>query len=380
MIHSHSKLQIFINYYYTLLLLTKLTLQTLQTMIIREGTKYGFDDLMLVPKPNNIASRSDVIVEQTFTFKYSPIEWSGVPIFIANMDTTGVFEMAIKASEYKIITAIHKHYTIEEWERFAESHPECLPYVSISMGTSQDDFEKVDEIISSIPSINMIMLDVANGYRDVFINRIKQAREMWPDKIIIAGNVVTPEKTREIIEAGADIVKIGIGPGSVCTTRKKTGVGYPQVSAIIECADAAHSLDGHIIGDGGCKNPGDFSKALCAGADFVMSGGMFAGYDESGGDIIEIDGVKYKEFYGMSSSKAMKKHSGGVASYRASEGKVVRLPYRGAVEDNIQDILGGIRSTCTYIGATKIGHMNNCAEFVKVNRTTNESLSMHNHS
>jgi GMP reductase len=347
-------------------------------MLIRDGEKYGFDDLMLVPKPSSLSSRSEVKLETTYSFKHSPKTWTGVPIFVANMDTTGVFEIAIAVNEFKIITAIHKHYSVEEWKTFAGNHPECLPYVSVSMGTSIADFDKVSEILESIPEIDMIMLDVANGYTDMFVETVRNVREKWPDKIIIAGNVVTPEMTYNLISAGADIIKIGIGPGSVCTTRKKTGVGYPQLSAIIECADAAHGQDAHIIADGGCRYPGDFSKAICAGADFVMSGGMFAGHDESGGEIVEIDGVKYKEFYGMSSAKAMKKHAGGVASYRSSEGKVVRLPYRGSVINSVQDILGGMRSTCTYIGASEIDHMNRCAEFVKSRRTTNESLSMYN--
>jgi GMP reductase len=166
--------------------------------------------------------------------------------------------------------------------------------------------------------------------------------------------------------AGADIVKVGIGPGSVCTTRVKTGVGYPQLSAIIECADAAHGLGGHIISDGGCVTPGDVAKAFGAGADFVMLGGMLAGHNESGGEMIEIAGEKYKKFYGMSSETAMNKHVGGVAEYRASEGKTVQVPFKGDVIDTLKDILGGIRSTCTYVGASKLKELTKRTTFIRV--------------
>ena len=184
----------------------------------------------------------------------------------------------------------------------------------------------------------------------------------------MAGNVVTGEMTEQLILSGADIVKVGIGPGSVCTTRKKTGVGYPQLSAVMECADAAHGLSGHIISDGGCTMPGDFSKAFGAGADFVMAGGMFSGHDESGGETVTDSdtGRKYKEFYGMSSAHAMTKHSGGVADYRASEGKYVLVPYRGPVSGTVRTILGGVRSSCTYVGARKLKELSKRTTFIRI--------------
>lgn len=167
-------------------------------------------------------------------------------------------------------------------------------------------------------------------------------------------------------------MKIGIGPGSVCTTRKQTGVGYPQLSAVLECADAAHGLGGHVISDGGCTCPGDFSKAFGAGSDFIMAGGMFASHYESGGELIEIEGKLYKQFYGMSSGVAMTKHSGGVAEYRSSEGKAVTLPYRGYIKDTIMDILGGIRSTCTYVGASSLKELPKRTTFIRVSQQLNE--------
>jgi GMP reductase len=233
-------------------------------------------------------------------------------------------------------------------------------------------------------------MDIANGYSDHFAQHVKKVRHAFPDLVIIAGNVVTGEMTEELILAGADIVKVGIGPGSVCTTRIQTGVGYPQLSAVIECADAAHGLGGHIIADGGCTCPGDVAKAFAGGADFVMLGGMLAGHDEGGGEVItkiyETDEViktddnfyesVYKEkqfvqFYGMSSDAANTKHFGGLKDYRSSEGREVLVPYRGEVAATVQDLLGGLRSTCTYAGALKLKQLSKCTTFVRCTQQFN---------
>ena len=235
----------------------------------------------------------------------------------------------------------------EDIAAFAKEHPEALANVAVSAGSSERDFKSVEQTLSLVPAIGMICLDVANGYSEFFVEAVRKYRARFADKVIMAGNVVTGEMVEELILSGADIVKVGIGPGSVCTTRKQTGVGYPQLSAVIECADAAHGLGGCIIADGGCKVPGDLAKAFGGGADFVMLGGMLAGHDESGGTLIEKNGRKYKEFYGMSSSQAMKKHVGKVAEYRSSEGKSVQVPYKGPVNATMLDILGGLRSSCT---------------------------------
>jgi GMP reductase len=216
-----------------------------------------------------------------------------------------------------------------------------------------------------VPAIKMICLDVANGYSEFFVATVRKVRAKHPSHTIVAGNVVTGEMVEELLISGADVVKVGIGPGSVCTTRKQTGVGYPQLSAVIECADAAHGLGGMIVSDGGCAMPGDFAKAFGGGADFVMSGGMFAGHDESGGKLIEVGGKQFKEFYGMSSTTAMEKHSGKVAEYRASEGKTVQIPYRGPVKATILEICGGLRSACTYVGASSIKEMSKRTTFIR---------------
>lgn len=341
-------------------------------MRIEYDIKLGFKDVMIRPKRSTLKSRSEVSLERSFKFLHSPLTWTGIPIIAANMDTVGTFEMANALSNKNLFTAVHKHYSENEWAEFISNTSEnALNYIALSTGISEQDSIKLAAIINKNPQLKFICIDVANGYSEHFSNFVKQTREHYPDKVIIAGNVVTGEMVEELLLSGADIVKVGIGPGSVCTTRVKTGVGYPQLSAIIECADAAHGLGGQIISDGGCSSPGDIAKAFGAGADFVMLGGMLAGHDESGGDIIERNGKSYRKFYGMSSSTAMKKHVGGVADYRASEGKTVEVLYKGAVENTLQDILGGLRSTCTYVGAARLKELTKRTTFIRVNEQEN---------
>ncbi|GGG48673.1 GMP reductase [Bizionia arctica] len=342
-------------------------------MRIEQDIKLGFKDVMIRPKRSTLKSRSQVNLDRDFTFLNSKLQWHGVPIMAANMDTVGTFEMALALSKHKLFTAIHKHYSVTEWEHFLNTAPKGIEnYIAISTGTSKEDSEKIASIFKSHPELKCICIDVANGYSEHFVKFVKQTRKQYPNKTIIAGNVVTGEMVEELLLSGADIVKVGIGPGSVCTTRVKTGVGYPQLSAIIECADAAHGLGGQIISDGGCSTPGDVAKAFGAGADFVMLGGMFSGHNESGGETIERNGKSYKQFYGMSSTTAMDKYVGGVAEYRASEGKTVEVPYKGAVETTLQDILGGLRSTCTYVGAERLKELTKRTTFIRVAEQENK--------
>jgi len=482
-------------------------------MRIDLDVKLDFSDVLLLPKRSDLSSRNEVNIEREIKFKHSPYVWKGVPIIVSNMDTTGTIEMARKLQEYKVITCLHKYYT-------ADDIPDDLnpDYFMISTGISDADLERLDKIITQ-KKINFICVDVANGYSINFQNKVKQIKEKYPDKVIVAGNVVTKELVEELImHCGVDIVKVGIGSGcfsgdtkitmmndngtiyyknikdikigdkvinmngnpvsvtnvlnqgiketvkltqyvnstktletictpehrfwvydkemnnfdwselqymnenmvftftksayyndqnyyienngleevwditvdcdthsfvangnvvhnSVCTTRLQTGVGYPQFSAVMECADAAHGLNGHIISDGGIQNVGDFSKALGGGADFVMCGSMFAGHTESGGELVEENGKKYKVFYGMSSANAMNKYHGGVAHYRSAEGKCVKLPYKGDVEQTILNILGGIRSTMTYIGAHYLKDIPKCSSFIRVNNIVNKIYS-----
>ncbi|XP_064202833.1 GMP reductase 1-like [Anguilla rostrata] len=330
--------------------------------------KLDFKDVLVRPKRSSLQSRAEVDLQRTFTFRNSRQTYHGIPIIAANMDSTGTFQIAQALSKHTLFTAIQKHYSVEDWKAFAAQSPDCLEYVAASSGTSKADLERLCSILESVPGVKYICLDVANGYSEHFVEFVKTVRDRFPDHTIMAGNVVTGEMVEELILSGADIVKVGIGPGSVCTTRIKTGVGYPQLSAVMECADSAHGLKGHIISDGGCSCPGDVAKAFAAGADFVMLGGMLAGHDQCAGDIIEKNGVKMKLFYGMSSDTAMKKYMGGVAGYRASEGRTVEVPYKGNVEDTILDILGGLRSTCTYVGATELKELSRRTTFIRVSQ------------
>uniref|UniRef100_A0A2I3HNP3 GMP reductase n=1 Tax=Nomascus leucogenys TaxID=61853 RepID=A0A2I3HNP3_NOMLE len=322
-----------------------------------------FIDVLLRPKRSTLKSRSEVDLTRSFSFRNSKQTYTGVPIIAANMDTVGTFEMA------KILCKVGlSSCPIPIGVQLAQLTAEVS-------GTGSSDFEQLEQILEAIPQVKYICLDVANGYSEHFVEFVKDVRKRFPQHTIMAGNVVTGEMVEELILSGADIIKVGIGPGSVCTTRKKTGVGYPQLSAVMECADAAHGLKGHIISDGGCSCPGDVAKAFGAGADFVMLGGMLAGHSESGGELIERDGKKYKLFYGMSSEMAMKKYAGGVAEYRASEGKTVEVPFKGDVEHTIRDILGGIRSTCTYVGAAKLKELSRRTTFIRVTQQVNPIFS-----
>lgn len=342
-------------------------------MKIQNDIKLDFNDVLILPKRSEYSSRSEVSLERTYRFKYSPYTWTGVPIMVSNMDTTGTIEMASELQKFKILTCLHKYYNVDDL-LYAGLNTE---YFAISTGIGEKDLEKLEKIMNAIDP-KFICIDVANGYMSKFIEKCREIREKYPNKILIAGNVCTQQGVLELVMEGkVDIVKVGIGSGSCCTTRKQTGIGMPQLSAIIECADTAHGLDAHIISDGGLQVVGDFSKAYGAGADFVMSGSIFAGHFESGGDLIEElkeDGTtqKYKVFYGMSSETAMNKYSGGVANYRSSEGKTVKIEYRGKVENTILDIQGGIRSTMTYIGAKKIKDIPKCTTFIRVNRQLNQ--------
>ena len=340
-------------------------------MRIEYDVKLDFKDVLIRPKRSVLQSRSEVSLEREFRFKYASHKWKGIPIIAANMDHTGTFPVAVALAEHKLMTALGKFISLEDWQQFAKDHADVLPSCFVSMGISENDFQKLGEL-SKLINISFICLDAANGYTEKYVAFLSRLRQTYPDKVIMAGNVVTGEMAEELILSGADIVKIGIGPGSVCTTREKTGVGYPQLSAIIECADAAHGLGGQVCADGGCVTPGDVAKAFAAGADFVMLGGMLAGHDECSGEIIEQNGKSFKRFYGMSSKEAMEIHHGSVAEYRASEGRSVNVPYRGPIKNTVIDILGGVRSTCTYVGAERLKELSKRTTFIRVTKQINE--------
>ncbi|MYZ47408.1 GMP reductase [Propylenella binzhouense] len=342
-------------------------------MRIESDLKLDFKDVLIRPKRSTLGSRSEVDVDRTLRFRHAGNEWTGFPLIAANMDVTGTFAMARALAGFGALVALHKHYSEDDLAAFFEEDGSRGAFYSL--GTTESDREKLRRVDGRVP-IRMICLDVANGYTEKFVELVAEIRAEHPQAVVMAGNVVTGDMTEQLVLAGADIVKVGIGPGSVCTTRKMTGVGYPQLSAIIECADAAHGLGGHVCADGGCTVPGDVAKAYGAGADFVMLGGMLAGHDECEGDIRyeERDGERVPvgmTFYGMSSDTAMNKHSGGVAHYRASEGKTVEVPYRGPVADTMQEIMGGVRSMMTYIGARKLKEVPKRTTFVLVGSQLN---------
>jgi len=339
-------------------------------MKLEPDTKLDFSDVLIKPKRSNLSSRSAVNLERTITFLHSRRKWTGVPLMVANMDTTGTFEMYNALKDFHVITCLHKHYNIEDYPDNLDPN-----YFAISTGISDSDREKLDILIGKLYPI-FVVVDVANGYSSRFVEFCSKLRQDYPKLTIIAGNVATGDMTQELLmSAKVDIVKCGIGSGSVCSTRLKTGVGMPQLSVCDECSEVANGLSGHIVSDGGCKLPGDIAKAFGAGAHFVMMGGMMAGHEESGGKTIEENGKMYKMFYGMSSEYAQDKHNGGMAKYRSSEGKVKKIPYKGVVENTMRDVLGGLRSTGTYMGAARIKDFPKCCTFVKVNRQVNEVYS-----
>ena len=366
-------------------------------MRIENDIKLDYKDVLIRPKRSTLKSRSQVRLERKFNFRNSKADYEGVPIMASNMDGVGTFEMADKLAEGNIFTCLVKTYSVEQLTIFFNNNdlPERSDNVAMSIGTSDDDFHKLVDVQANVgDKLKYVCMDIANGYSDHFAARVRKVRDQFPGLIIIAGNVVTGNMTEELILSGADIIKVGIGPGSVCTTRIQTGVGYPQLSAVIECADAAHGLGGHIIADGGCTCPGDVAKAFAGGADFVMLGGMLAGHDQGGGEVITkyyetnernyemsqgtsggfekvIETKKFVQFYGMSSDAANTKHFGGLKDYRSSEGREVLVPYRGDVAATVQDVLGGLRSTCTYAGALKLKQLAKCTTFVRCTQQFN---------
>ena len=373
-------------------------------MRIEDEVKLDYSDVLIRPKRSTLGSRKEVRMERKFQFanydrdiatpKSHEYHYEGIPIMASNMDGVGTFEMADRLAEFKVFTCLVKTYSVNELVDYFDCEETFrTDYVAMSIGIKDEDQQKFRSVYEQVgEKLKYVCIDVANGYSQRFIEYVAEFRMMYPGIVIIAGNVVTADQTQELILNGADIVKVGIGPGSVCTTRIQTGVGYPQLSAVIECADAAHGLGGHIIADGGCTCPGDVAKAFAGGADFVMLGGMLAGHDEGGGEVITkhylsteatlLDNGNYMphyeqkqfvQFYGMSSKTANDKHFEGLKDYRSSEGRTVLVPYRGPVVVTLQDVLGGVRSTLTYVGANKLKQLNKCTTFVRVHNQFNRT-------
>ena len=335
-------------------------------MRIREEIKLNFEDVLMEPKRSTLSSRRDVEMTRKFTFRNSGKVIDFCPIFASNMDGVGTFEMAKVLQNHKMMTVITKSTTLDEWKE-AVGNGVRLQSVSVCTGTNKiwdpeaQDYASMKAVLEAFPDVKMITIDVANAYHENFVDFIKMVRDDYPDKVIVAGNVVTPEMVEELIINGADVVKIGIGPGSVCTTRTMTGIGVPQFSAIVECADAANGVDGHIMADGGCTQPGDIAKALAGGAHKLDNGTYVPHFEEQ----------KFVEFYGMSSDRAREKHGRRKDGYRGNEGRHIIMPYRGEVNETVENILGGVRSSATYIGARRLKDMPKCATFVRTNNVIN---------
>jgi len=357
-------------------------------MQIEDQVSLDYDDVLIKPKRSILKSRKQVDITRELKFRWSGQEWSGVPIIAANMDSTGTMHMFGSLSGYGMMTALHKFYNKEQLVSFfSDDASEDLDRVFYSLGMRDDDWDKFAAVWAELPQEfrpKMVCIDVPSAYLETFVDFLRRFRDTYPSVTIMAGNVCTGEMTEALVLAGADIVKVGIGPGSGCLTRRVAGVGVPQLTAVIDCADAAHGLKGWICADGGIVHPGDLGKAFGGGADFIMMGGVLSGHHECEGELMDADGnpvgfdhpgPKFMKFYGMSSDEAMKKHYGGKADYRASEGRSVTIPYKGMVRNTIEEYLGGLRSTMSYIGAEKLKEIGRRTTFVRVNRVLNTSLA-----
>jgi GMP reductase len=339
--------------------------------------KLDFSDVLISPSLSSLNSRKEVLLTRTFEFPKSSTTWTVLPLMASNMDATGTIAMAKALARFEASGSVSKYIDNKSLIKFFGG-PDCR-HSFFSMGIIDTEVERLRSMSLRV-GITKISIEVANGYIDALSKCVAQVRQQFPKAIILAGSVCTPEGTINVLEAGADIARVGIGSGSVCITRRVTGVGYPQLSAAIECSQAAHEMGGFICSDGGCTVPGDICKAFCAGADFVMLGGMLAGHDECGGRITYRRSGRKKipvsmEFYGMASAIAQNKHYGGKPEYGAAEGKCVSVPYRGAVASTVAEILGGLRSMMTYINAADMASIPARARFVRVGRQLNNVFS-----
>jgi len=349
-----------------------------EMVVIDNDVKLDYADVMLVPKQviNGPESRQEVLLTK-YLFKFTDT----VPIIAANMDHIGTFEIAKVLSKYSLLTCLNKHYTLEELLRFYRENKDVARYTIYSLGSGQADLDKLQAFENALLKENIkgpsaLCLDVANAYTDSFLRIAQKLALGYRHYVLMAGNVVTPQRVSQLFSVGVDIVKIGIGPGSVCTTRQETGVGYPQFSALLECVEAARKVKGQICADGGITCPGDMVKAFAGGADFVMIGGQFAGHKEGYSEAELKDIVNGGlPFHGMASKKAQELHNGGLADYRSSEGKEVKIRYRGSIVNTVQRYLNGLRSGMLYVGARTIPELQKDPHFIKVNHQLNGSLN-----
>lgn len=387
-------------------------------MLIHNDIQLDFDDVLIAPQTTTINHRGEVDIIREFKY----LDVCGVPVISANMTQTGTFDVASKLLENDYFATLHKFYKAEEIIEFIQSQKRknilnglidcCGEYmgneknlfVTVGKRNWDEEFKKIETIYEQTGALVSVLLDVPNAYIPEIVDCVKQLREFMNEQnchggLIAVGNVCSGDETQKLILAGANFVKVGIGPSPVCDTRIKTGCGRPQLSAIIECANAAHQVNGYIIADGGFKTNADFCKALVAGADICMSGSMFAGCEEANGKIVEkcfrtneydidygydysltefanpepgkpkFEFKQFKEYYGMSSFRAQRENYGKVTTTGTSEGVECKLvPYTGPIQNTINDINGSLRSCGSYIGAKNIKSFSRQGMFYKVNR------------
>ena len=336
--------------------------------------KIDFKDVLIVPNKTTIKSRKEVSLQREFTFKNNT-KWKGVPIISSNMDTVSDVKTFDILRQHDYITCFPKHYN-KKWTLDFPKHLELVDNYMLTCGTG--DSNNLIALVKKLYTFGIhprfICVDVANGYMKQLEDTCVQIKSFFPECILVAGNVVTPDSVYELMsQCGVDIVKIGIGSGAVCTTRLKAGVGYPQLSAMLECKSAAELGGGYLISDGGIVYPCDIAKAFAAGSDFVMCGSILAGHDESPGElVIAEDGQKYKTYYGMASETAVKKYNEGKMGYRTAEGKKVLIKLKGPLDTTIEDINGSLRSACSYTDSRNLEEFYNKSKFIEVNTTHNK--------
>lgn len=347
--------------------------------VIKEA--YTFDDLLLVPSYSKV-----VPINVKLGTKLTKQLSLNIPILSAAMDTVTESEMAIALAKLGGMGIVHKNLSIEEQANIikqvksveAKDLKEAAVdkkgrlLVGAAVGVSADVFDRVKALVKE--GVDIIAVDSAHGHSIGVIDTVKQIRTLYPTLDLIGGNVVTAQAAIDLIYAGASCIKVGVGPGSICTTRVVAGVGVPQLTAINDVYQVAKQYEVGIIADGGIKLSGDITKALAAGASAVMLGGLLAGCEETPGKIFEHNGKKVKSYMGMGSLTAMKKGSsdryfqGGVKELKklVPEGIEATVPYKGKMADVIYQMMGGVRSGMGYCGCETISSLHEHAKFVKI--------------
>ena len=333
--------------------------------MLTQDKKLEFSEVLIKPRPSELASRSDVNLKVAYICKHSKRQIRGCPVIVSNLDSTGTIEMARITNNYGMFVCLHKYIEMEDLTKWFVDIASQRSFVTI--GTSTGEIDKIKHLSEYVDNFkpsyfDKICIDAPNGYTYEFLDMIKYVRTLFPHKIIMAGNVCDPIGVENIIKAGADIAKCGIASGGLCTTKYKTGIGYPQFSVALECGQAAQELNALCCSDGGVQHTADICKALGAGSHFVMAGSLFTGYDECNAEV--VDGKQ--KVYGMSSKEANDKYNGGLREYRAAEGMVKYVEQKGSVLKLVGDICGGLASCCTYTNTKNLENLHKNCTFIRV--------------